>query len=54
MDMDGKVVNEKHYGKTDKEKVDLGRLYCLYAIAFIFLFFCVSFVLLELSEVSNY
>ena len=33
MDMVDKVVNEKYYGKTDTEKVDLGRFY-LYKIAF--------------------
>ena len=53
MNMVGKVENEKYYGKTDTEKVNLGRLYYLYTIAFFF-FFCLSFFLLEVSEVSNY
>ena len=34
MNMVDNVVNEKYYGKTDTEKVDLGRLYYLYTIAF--------------------
>ena len=29
MNMVDKVTNEKYYGKTDTEKVDLGRLYVL-------------------------
>ena len=53
MNMVGKVVNEKYYRKTDTEKVDLGRLYYVYTIVF-FLFFCLSFFLFEVSEVSNY
>ena len=40
-------------GITDTEKVDLGGLYYLYAIAFL-LFFCLSFFLIEVSEVLNY
>ena len=40
-------------GITDLEKVDLGGLHYLYTIAF-FVFFCLSFFLLEVSEVSNY
>ena len=53
MNMVDKEVNEKYYGKTDTEYVELGRLYYLYTSAF-FLFFCLSFFLLEVSEVSNY
>ena len=54
MNMVDKVVNEKYYGKSDTEKVDLGRLYYLYTIAFYYYYFCLSFFLLEVSEVSNY
>ena len=53
MNMVDKVVNEKYYGKSDTEKVNLGRLYYLYTIAF-FYYFCLSFFLLEVSKVSNY
>ena len=53
MNMVDKVVNEKYYGKIDTEKVDLGSLYYHYTIAF-FHFFCLSFFLLEVIEVSNY
>ena len=53
MNMVDKVVNEKYYGKTDTENIDLCRLYYLYTIAF-FLFFCLPFLLLEVSEISNY
>ena len=41
-------------GITDTKKVDLGRLYYLYTITLCFLFFSLSFFLLELSELSNY
>ena len=44
-----KVVKEKYYGKTDKEKVDLGDCTILYTIASFFLFFCLSFFLLEVK-----
>ena len=37
-----KVVNDKYYGKTDKEKVDQSRLHCLFLIAF---FLALSFYL---------
>ena len=46
MNMVDKVVNEKYYGKTDKEKVNLGRLHYLYEIAsFFFSFVYLSFYL---------
>ena len=40
-----KIVNEKYYGKTDTEKVDLGRLYLLslYNRFFSFLLFILLF-----------
>ena len=41
-------------GITDPEKVDLGGLHYLYTIGVFFVFFCLSFFLLEVSEVSNY
>ena len=41
-------------GITDLEKVDLGGLHHLYTIGFFFVFYCLSFFLLEVSEVSNY
>ena len=52
MNMVGEVVNEKYYGITHTEKVDLVDLslcnrFCL-------LFFCWSLFLLEPSEVSIY
>ena len=53
MNIVDKVFNENIIGITDPEKVDLGGLHYLYAIAF-FLFFCLSFFLLEVSQVSNY
>ena len=53
MNMVEKVVNEKYYEKSDTEIVDLGRLYHLYTIAF-FYYYCLSFFLLEVSEISNY
>ena len=46
MNMVEKVVNKKYYGKSDTEKVDLGRLYYLYTIAFfIIVFVYLSFYL---------
>ena len=54
MNMVDKVVNENYYGKSDTEKVDLSRLNYLYKIAFYYYYFCLSFFLLEVSEVSNY
>ena len=54
MNIVDKVVNKKYYVKSVMEKVDLGRLYYLYTIASFFLLFCLSFFLLEVSEVSNY
>ena len=41
-------------GITDPEKVDLGGLHYLYTIGVFFVFFYLSFFLLEVSEVSNY
>ena len=42
-------------GISDTEKVDLGRLYYLYTIAFfIIIIFVYLLFLLEVSEVSNY
>ena len=49
MNMDDKVVNEKYYGRSDTEIVDLGRLYYLYTIAYFHYYFCLSFFLLEVS-----
>ena len=48
-----KILIEKNYRKIDTEEVDLSRLHYLYTNAFSFFFFCFSFYLLELSEVSN-
>ena len=46
MNIADKVVNEKYYGKTDTGKVNLGRLYYLYTIAFFsFLLFIFLFYL---------
>ena len=39
---------------TDPEKVDLGGLHYLYIIGGFLVFFCLSFFLFEVSEVSNY
>ena len=46
MNMVDKVVNEKYYAKSDTEKVDLGRLYYLYTIAFLLLLLLFSFIFL--------
>ena len=45
MNMVDKVENEKYNGKTDTEKVNLGRLYYLYTIVFFFSFVYLSFYL---------
>ena len=45
-----KVVNDKYYGKVNKEKFDRRRLYFPYTIAF----FSFSFMLLTVSVVLNY
>ena len=46
MNMVENVVNEKYYGKTDTEKVDLGRLYYLFIQSlFFFTFVYLSFYL---------
>ena len=44
-----KVVQEKYYEKTDTEKVDLGDCTIFIQSLHFFLFFCISFFLLEVK-----
>ena len=52
MNMVDKVVNEKYYAKSDTEKVDLGRLYYLYTIAFLLLLLFSFIFLFTWSKLS--
>ena len=52
MNMAERYLVKNIMGITDSEKVALGGLHYLCTIAF-FLFFCLSFFLIEVSKVSN-